>query len=237
MTESEYITQYLSTKNLPLDLLVEVQDHMVEQVAEIISRDKISFENAFDQVKNLWAKDLKVQFHWMCGITPITSFENEIIKKNRKHNLCVTFLIQSVLWGITVVLILKQPSFAKYFMLSVYWLTMAVSTLLIIRYWKLVKTGYGLGSRKISVYQLDMPGLLIGVMYLVWFNLSIFDQLFGQMKIGVINLFVKNSFDANSFISMVGAYFIVWTTLIGILSLWHCKKSVNQLKLRVDLKI
>jgi hypothetical protein len=47
--QNKEITQYLVAKNLPIDLVLEVKDHMIEQIE---SMENLCFEEAFEQVKN-----------------------------------------------------------------------------------------------------------------------------------------------------------------------------------------
>ena len=53
--QNKEITQYLVAKNLPIDLVLEVKDHMIEQIE---SMENLCFEEAFEQVKTSW----KVEF-------------------------------------------------------------------------------------------------------------------------------------------------------------------------------
>lgn len=57
--ESKQIEDYLLLYKLPLDILLEVKDHMSTQIAEIQAEKEITFENAFTETKLAWEKDLK----------------------------------------------------------------------------------------------------------------------------------------------------------------------------------
>ncbi len=52
------IRNYLFTKKLPIDVLMEVNDHFVSQILEMQNEGE-TFEEAFIKTKNAWRKDLK----------------------------------------------------------------------------------------------------------------------------------------------------------------------------------
>lgn len=61
MTKEELlqIDNYLLLYKLPLDILIEVKDHMLSQIAEIQISKNLSFEDAFFETKLAWEQDLK----------------------------------------------------------------------------------------------------------------------------------------------------------------------------------
>lgn len=52
------IREYLIAKKLPLDILIELEDHFLSQIDHLMIQN-ISFERAFDEVKQIWKEDLK----------------------------------------------------------------------------------------------------------------------------------------------------------------------------------
>lgn len=75
------ITDYLIFHRLPLDILVEVKDHMISQVEDIQMDENISFDEAFLKTKKLWGNEFKM--------TRYSIFYNEqipvIVKKIAKE--------------------------------------------------------------------------------------------------------------------------------------------------------
>ena len=57
--QNKEITKYLLSKNLPIDLVLEVKDHMIEQIENM---ENVSFEDAFEEVKLSWKEELKMVF-------------------------------------------------------------------------------------------------------------------------------------------------------------------------------
>lgn len=94
---NEKIRTYLLSKNLPIDLLVEVQDHLLSQIDEL-QKGNMSFEEAFKMVKNIWFTELrfskyKIQF----DLNDRTYFEKKIKEELQigilKKSFAVTFML------------------------------------------------------------------------------------------------------------------------------------------------
>ncbi|TXF77194.1 hypothetical protein [Chryseobacterium sp.] len=58
-THLTQIRTYLLEKKLPIDILMEVQDHFVSQISDLERDGNLSFEEAFEKVKKSWQKELK----------------------------------------------------------------------------------------------------------------------------------------------------------------------------------
>lgn len=63
--EKEIVRKYLLSRKLPLDILMEVEDHFLSQLDEIqTQKNNISFKDSFEKVKGFWKDDLKiVRYH------------------------------------------------------------------------------------------------------------------------------------------------------------------------------
>ena len=53
------IRNYLLAKKLPIDILIEVNDHFVSQILDIQREENLGFEEAFEKTKLSWDKELK----------------------------------------------------------------------------------------------------------------------------------------------------------------------------------
>lgn len=58
--QTDRIKDYLIFQKLPLDILLEVEDHMVSQVLDIQNREGLSFEEAFLKTQKLWEQEFKM---------------------------------------------------------------------------------------------------------------------------------------------------------------------------------
>ena len=68
MTETQLakIRNYLLDKKLPIDILMELQDHFVSQINDLIREEDLSFEDAFEKVENNWHDEIKP--YWKGGL-------------------------------------------------------------------------------------------------------------------------------------------------------------------------
>jgi len=58
--QEQQITDYLIFHRLPVDILLEVKDHMTEQVSDIQMQENLDFDKAFLKTQKLWADEFKM---------------------------------------------------------------------------------------------------------------------------------------------------------------------------------
>ncbi|WP_144281826.1 hypothetical protein [Chryseobacterium echinoideorum] len=92
------IRNYLLSKNLPIDLLIEVEDHFMMQISEMMRSEDINFDTAFYQVKVIWEDELsfpkyKIQFN----LNDVTRFVRRINRSILRQTLKTTFLYSTVI--------------------------------------------------------------------------------------------------------------------------------------------
>ena len=80
MTESQLteIRNYLLSKKLPIDILIEVNDHFISQISDLQREENLSFEEAFEKTKESWKDELKIEFSFF------GDNESKIIKRIKK---------------------------------------------------------------------------------------------------------------------------------------------------------
>ena len=64
-TESQHteIRNYLLSKKLPIDILIEVNDHFVSQISDLQREENLSFEEAFEKSKENWKEELTLSWN------------------------------------------------------------------------------------------------------------------------------------------------------------------------------
>ena len=79
-TESQHteIRNYLLSKKLPIDILIEVNDHFISQISDLQREENLSFEEAFEKTKESWKDELKIEFSFF------GDNESKIIKRIKK---------------------------------------------------------------------------------------------------------------------------------------------------------
>ena len=80
MNESQLteIRNYLLSKKLPIDILIEVNDHFISQISDLQREENLSFEEAFEKTKESWKDELKIEFSFF------GDNESKIIKRIKK---------------------------------------------------------------------------------------------------------------------------------------------------------
>ena len=77
-TQLTEIRNYLLSKKLPIDILIEVNDHFVSQINDLQREENLSFEEAFEKTKESWKDELKIEFSFF------GNNESKIIKRIKK---------------------------------------------------------------------------------------------------------------------------------------------------------
>lgn len=120
MAESQLteIRDYLLERKLPLDILLEVQDHFVSQINDLQAHEQLDFEAAFQKTKNSWQNELKP--YWDGGWDLWD--KNNMVRKFERMMLWTT-LKKSAFYALAALLILLIAAVAlpleiyKYFSL------------------------------------------------------------------------------------------------------------------------
>ena len=83
------IRNYLLSKKLPIDILIEVNDHFISQISDFQRDENLSFEAAFEKVKADWKEELRVVYprHVLNKTDYVeqTIFEKKIKQQNDKE--------------------------------------------------------------------------------------------------------------------------------------------------------
>ena len=72
------IRNYLLSKKLPIDILIEVNDHFISQISDLQREENLSYEDAFEKTKESWKDELKIEFSFF------GDNESKIIKRIKK---------------------------------------------------------------------------------------------------------------------------------------------------------
>lgn len=83
------IRNYLLSKKLPIDILIEVNDHFISQISDLQREENLSFEEAFEKVKDYWKEEFKttVPFYILANKenAEVTNFEKKIKTQNDRE--------------------------------------------------------------------------------------------------------------------------------------------------------
>ena len=230
--ESE-IRNYLLSKKLPIDILIEVNDHFISQISDLQREENLSFKDAFEKTKNEWKYELKLRFN-LLSFNYTTKFENKIIQK-----FITTVLLKSL--GLLVLLFVLNTiifknfnkDFSENYLLTLFWLGFTLSIVLIIMNYKLIKSCNSNYQKRVSIYQNYFVRFLNSGFVIIAINIFIFNNQFEK-------IFEAHEKILNMDFSNINKHYIVSNIFIlflftGIFNLMEYKKVYK--KLSTHLKI
>ena len=112
--QQKQIIQYLQTKNLSEDTIVEISEHFTNHINHLISKGK-TFEEAFNETQNIWSKDFENT--WIYGFyqipiiqkQKISSIRNIILKKSLGFSVILCLFILGIMF------LLNHNHFIKFY--------------------------------------------------------------------------------------------------------------------------
>jgi hypothetical protein len=153
--ELQSIRDYLLEQKLPIDILLEIQDHIVSQISELQLEKNLSFESAFSLAKESWRKELRPYWDGSWDLEDrsdlIRNFEKTVLYTNG---------FKALKWGLLMVVIVGLMAkilsfdFFKFFVLGISLLTVSITLFLIIKHWKTFRLQKSYSNKYIlSLYQ------------------------------------------------------------------------------------
>lgn len=99
------ITDYLVSRNLSLDIQIEIKDHMINQIIDLQLEENLSFEEAFSRVKESWKNEFTTTSYWMFFREPIPLIAKKVIREKYNRLLKKSFLLGLLSSGVNILLI------------------------------------------------------------------------------------------------------------------------------------
>ncbi len=90
-SQKSEIANYLLAKKLPVDIMLEVQDHFISQINSLEKEENLNFEEAFEKVKLSWKKELTLSWKGEMSLMDSTNFMRKMGKQ-----IITTNLLQSL---------------------------------------------------------------------------------------------------------------------------------------------
>ncbi len=103
--EEREIDDYLILNRLPLDIFLEVRDHMISQVSDLQVRKNLDFEKAFLKTKIAWEPEFKMTKYFFFYTEEISVLEKKIVKTRYNYILRKSFAIASLFFVINLLTI------------------------------------------------------------------------------------------------------------------------------------
>lgn len=110
--EEQQVTDYLIFHRLPLDVLLEVKDHMISQISDIQLNEKLSFDEAFLKTRKLWEDEFKTTTYSAFYNGGIPVILKKIVKEKYNNMIRKSLLLGVVasLVSLSLVFISKDQS-------------------------------------------------------------------------------------------------------------------------------
>jgi len=169
MTEAQedQITDYLIFQKLPVDILLEIKDHMISQVLDIQLNQNLSFDDAFVQTKRLWESEFRMVSYLFFFPFKIPLLAKKIIKEKYNNLLKKSLIIGLLLFGINLLLIYSSKTQADYeiffrLLNGTLLLALGIAWILNVKIWKYLKADFKYkGECFYTMYQKNL-GLMGG---------------------------------------------------------------------------
>lgn len=231
--QNKEITKYLLSKNLPIDLVLEVKDHMIEQIENM---ENVSFEEAFEEVKLSWKDELKMVFSLKSPFRKLTKFQKKVVKKIEYEILikCIKLFLPFLVLSIMITLYNKELS--KTINFIVYLIIAIISVLSMIFFNKTYRSINLIKRKNISIYQASSQLYFLGGMYVIIFNLLNLDERFEKFYRSIYAIYTKD-FQSISFFAIFNTYVFIFCWLLGLFFFLNYRKTLIVLKQRINLKL
>ncbi|MGG7440985.1 hypothetical protein ACQ7CU_23265 [Chryseobacterium arthrosphaerae] len=160
------ITDYLVSKNLSLDLLVEIREHIIHQILDLQWDENLSFEKAFSKAKESWNGEFKMVNYWLFFPTKLPLIARRIISAKYNRMLKNSLVIGVFSLGINILLMYLLKSEEIYTVIfrilnGLFLLALAASWILNFKIWKYMRTDFKYSGKCFyTLYQKNM-GLMI----------------------------------------------------------------------------
>lgn len=83
--QEQQVTDYLILHRLPLDILLEVKDHMISQVLDIQINENLNFDEAFHKTQKLWESEFKMTKYSLFYKEEIPAIVKKIVKEKYQN--------------------------------------------------------------------------------------------------------------------------------------------------------
>ena len=229
------VIDFLKTKKLPLDLLVEVEDHMAEQIEYVMDHEDLSFDDAFLNVQKKWEKDLKLRYSFLPA-EYIPEIQRRVSKEFRNAVVKKSAIFFTPIFVISILLLLTSKTFSYYYLLGLFVILFISYLFLMIRFNKIYRKTSTYKNKGISYLQngaSSFNGLVFMLPAIVFIN---YDDKFEKFYSAFYH-FLHLEFHINSVILFFMYYLLLFFGLISVFYFLEFRKAVHYLEKRINHKI
>lgn len=233
--EMSRILRYLTRTGLPLDLQVEVRDHMVEQIETLMEEEDMDFGDAFSHVLKNWEKDLKPIFSvYLMSRVPLlqkrisSGFASVVIQKS--------LLIFAPIFSISILLLLFSKTYAYYFFIGTFLSVVGVNSYFLVRNFKIFAKMSPFSEKGISYLQKGARNVNSFLVLVFLIILPDFNEKFERLYTSFFSL-LHFDFSFISFFGFFVFYFVLFTGILGTFYFLQFKNAIHFLQRKINYKI
>lgn len=228
--QEQEITDYLILHRLPLDILLEVKDHMISQVTAIQTEENLNFQEAFHKTQKLWESEFKMTKYSVFYSEEIPVIVKKITKARYNNILKRSLLLGLISFAVNILLIFLANNEEVYstlfkiqnglfvlFTFGVWFFNRKI--------WKYVKQDFKYRGRLFySMYQQN-TGLLV-------VSMASMAQIISKKGIYPYLFFRINDHSEIIFVlaTLVLPYCIQVMIIFGVVNFFEHKKSLEKMK-------
>ncbi len=228
--EEKQIDDYLILNKLPLDILLEVRDHMISQISELQVRENLSFEKAFFKTKITWEGEFKMTRYFLFSHEYIPAIFKKIIKANYRIIFRQALLIAFISFLLNLLLIYVSPNeetFNLFFKIQNAFFIVLPIFLLVSNYkiWKYLKNDFKYrGKIFYSMYQQNLGLILMSI--------TTMTQVISGSGKPYTYLFLKegNGTIAPFLIMLIVPFLLQTMVVFSIINFFECKKALSKIQ-------
>lgn len=235
--ENRKLEQFISGKNLPLDLKVEILDHISEQINFKMDIESKDFEKAFAEIKNSWNEDLKMKKNLFFG-KKRTKIHRDTVRKSDFEISKKTTLYFAAYLAFSLMLLFYNKTLASGFIYFFYILAVMVFSFYLIIDFKIVRSFISKKtSQNISFFQAGSNLFFISSLFIISLILINFDERLDKYY-SALKSFISNP---QFSIHILGPIFIfnvyAWCWICGFINFLEYKKTLKNLEHKINFKL
>lgn len=225
--QKQEVHDFLHSKKIPVDVLIEMEDHFVSQIIDVQNEKNIGFNEAFIYVKDIWKDELKMKYsYWLNLHAP--SFLMKIINREffKTFRKAAAFSIFITALTIVFAKTLSNEIFAEVY-LGINVVFFAIPFLVLI-FFLLKDYKYFNTNRKslqYSVYQ--RSGIVVFLAFFFQFGKFGEPEKYANV---FSNYFSDQTTAINFYVMIFAGTFLMTYSIFGFFNLLQHQKIVSKLK-------
>ena len=230
------LIEFIAQKNLPLDLQVEILDHISEQINYKMEIEQKDFSLAFSEIKESWKEDLAMKKTFFSRKSR-TKIYRETFRRTNFEILKKTSFYFLFYFIISISLLFYSKTVASNFIFAFYSSLLFVFAFLLILNFKILNFSTIKKDREISYLQKGIQIYTFASIYIPFLILINYDERFAKYYYSIVHLVDGGQFNMVSFgiIMIFNMYAFGW--FYGLLYFVEYKKSLKILEQKINFKL